>query len=174
MTYTTRGPIQVKDEETIAEAVKAIRDDSSQTDLIVLGYDTEKQNAITLIHSGGDGFDGMKSYMQPEFMGYALLRLISGDAESKRTKFVFVSFSGEKVSLVKKGKMGTHVSEVNNLLGYSHISIQASTPAELDLDSIKATLKKAGGADYDTGSNKHGYDSNVGSIRKEGAQAYSQ
>lgn len=157
MSYTPVGAIQVKDEEAIKAAIADVRSDDKETDYVVLGYEEGKQNCIELVASGTGGISQVLPYLKPDFMGYCLIRVISGDKESKRPKFITISFSGESIGLVKKGKMGTHISGVNTLFGYSHISVQASSPSELSEEDLMNRVKKASGADYDSGSNKDGY-----------------
>ncbi|KAH7821041.1 cofilin/ADF [Monocercomonoides exilis] len=173
MSYTTVGAIQVKNEEEVREVVADIKNDATETNFVVLGYEDGKSNCIQLVAKGTEGIAGVLPLMTPTFMGYAYIRVISGDAESRRPKFIFISFSGESVSLVKKGKMGTHVSSINTLFGYSHIQVQASLPSELDEADLMDKVKKASGADYDSGSNKGGYTSKVTEIKAEGSKAFS-
>ena len=174
MSYTPSGAIEVKDIEAIEAAVKDVRDDATETNWVLLGYAPDKQNGIELIGSGSGGLDELKSKLTPEFLGYGYLRVISGDKESKRPKFISISFSGEKVGLVKKGKMGTHVTDVTKLFIYSHIHVQASLPEDLQEDDLMTRVKKASGADYDSGSNKGGYESQQNKAESSKAFADSQ
>lgn len=157
MSYTSHGSFQLKDEEAVTAAIKDVRDDAKDTNYVILGYESGKSNCIELVASGSGGLAEVLPYFKPDFMGYSLVRVISGDKESHRPKFIEIIFSGEGISLVKKGKMGTHVSGINQLFGYTHISVQASSPTELDETDLMNRVKKASGADYDSGSNKNGY-----------------
>ena len=151
MSYSTVGAIQCKDEQAIRDAVADVRNDATETNFVVLGYEQGKTSSVELLASGTGGLTEMMQYFTPEFLGYGYLRVISGDAESRRPKFIFISFSGASVGLVKKGKMGTHQSSIASLFGYSHISVQASVPEDLVEADLMERVKKASGADYDGG-----------------------
>jgi hypothetical protein len=119
--YTTVGPIQLKDEAAIRAAVEDVRNDTTATNFLVLGYEEGKSNAIQLVASGEGGLTDLKTHLAPDFLGYGYLRVISGDQESKRCrikilylrvfrpKFDFITYVGESAPLVKKGKIGTHI-----------------------------------------------------------------
>lgn len=174
MSYTEVGPVQVKDIDAVKAAVDDVRNDATETNFLVLGYEAGKPNTIELVASGKGGLAEMKTYLAPDFLGYCYLRVISGDLESRRPKFISISFSGENVGLVKKGKMGTHVSAISSLFIYSHIHVQASLPSDLEEEDLMSRVKKASGADYDSGSNRGGYVSKVAEIKSEASHAYSQ
>ena len=157
MSYSPLGAVNVKDIDTVRDAIAKVRDDNTPENYAVLGYEAGKSNNIELVAVGTGGLSEMMQYLTPSFLGYCYVRVISGDRESHRPKFISISYSGEGVSLVKKGKMGTHMSSINQLFVYSHIHVQASSPSELDEADLMQRVKKAGGADYDTGSNKHAY-----------------
>jgi len=53
----------------------------------------------------------------PDVVLYCLLRLLQGDRESQRVKFVFIVFTGENVGGMTRGRVGVHVGSVKPLVG---------------------------------------------------------
>ena len=157
MSYSRIGAVQVKDEDALRNAIAKVRDDKSEENFVLLGYEEGKSNCIELVATGCGGLAELLTHLTPQFLGYAMVRVISGDKESHRPKFIQISYAGEQIGLVKKGKMGTHISSINQLFGYTHIHVQASSQSDLQEDDLMSRVKKAGGADYDCGSNKYGY-----------------
>lgn len=49
-------------------------------------------------------------------MHYGYLRVVSGDSESKRSKFVFISWVGEKVGPLKRAKVSVHKASVKQII----------------------------------------------------------
>eukprot|EP00897_Mesotaenium_endlicherianum_P000988 jgi/Mesen1/10890/ME000935S10224 len=89
---------------------------------------------------------------------YGFLRLNKTDdrGDSKRVKFVFITWVGETASPLKKGKVTIHKKQCATLFKGYHIEKQIYEREALDslADDIDADLKKAGGANYDLGNTK--------------------
>ena len=84
---------------------------------------------------------------------FSLVRIIMGDAESRRPKFVFVTWLGTSVGVMARSRGGTHKDGIKSVVGQFHIELSTDSTDELELDMVKKALKKAMGADYDMGSN---------------------
>ncbi|CAI7867848.1 unnamed protein product [Closterium sp. NIES-53] len=91
---------------------------------------------------------------------YGLLRLVKMDdgGDSKRVKFVFITWVGESASPLKKGKVALHKKDCATLFKGFHIEKQlyereALASLQKDIDD---TLKMAGGANYDMGNIRMG------------------
>lgn len=70
---------------------------------------------------------------------FCLLRLVTGDQESKRVKFVYITHIGQSVGGVAKGRAAAHRADVERLLGQSHLSFQ--TDDVDDLDEVRLALQ---------------------------------
>lgn len=147
--FSTVGPIQLKSESTIRAAVVDVKDDKTPTNFLVLGYVADKPNGIELLAKGSGGLEELKKSLSPTFLGYGFYKVISGDQESKRPKFISISFCGDQAPLVKKGKMGVHVGTIQQIFVYSHLTIQATKVEELVEADILAKVKAVGGVNYD-------------------------
>lgn len=155
---------------SIADAVRDIRDDSSETDWVLLELGSGGIGVV-FEGSGSGGFDEFIDHISEGKIQFALLRLIQGDQESRRVKFVFVRWVGPACNGILKAKANTLKSEVTRLLGQFHIEHFAEDFSELTLEIIKDKLKAAAGADYDQG-NKGGYSSSASSLKARALDTY--
>lgn len=154
----------------IYEAIEDVRDDSTDTDWVALGYASKTK--IAVIATGSSGHAGLMDVCTETATLFCLLRMVDGDQESRRIKFIGLTFVGEDVGGMQRGRVATHKGSVFHLCGQMNIEIQADNHSECNTELIRKKLKVAGGADYDTGSNAGGYRSQAKSIRAKSLAAY--
>jgi len=78
---------------------------------------------------------------------FTLLRVLAVDEEgSRRTKFVFVSFVGAKVSPLKRAKVSVIKPEVQSAMGAITLTLEGDTPSDFTVTSIAKDLLRCGGA----------------------------
>ncbi|XP_072823945.1 coactosin-like protein isoform X1 [Vicugna pacos] len=80
---------------------------------------------------------------------FAFVRVTTGDAMSKRSKFALITWIGENVSGLQRAKTGTDKTLVKEVVQNFAKEFVISDRKELEEDFIKSELKKAGGANYD-------------------------
>ena len=80
--------------------------------------------------------------------GFIYIRFQTGDAESKRSKFVLISWCGPKAPIMRKAKMSVHKADVKQIFCNSALEVHATEAGDLDEASILASLIRAGGANY--------------------------
>jgi len=129
----------------LAEVYQEIRKDSSDTNWCCFGYDGNK---IVLQNKGSGGLNELANSFQDDQCQYAYLRVVSGDQESRRTKFVFLSWCGDGVGALKRAKMSVHKASVKQVVKDFSIEIHATTRDDLKEEEVMTKVKKAGGADY--------------------------
>ncbi|PRP88500.1 hypothetical protein PROFUN_03217 [Planoprotostelium fungivorum] len=147
--FSTETMADVSDPE-LAQAYQEVRQDSNNTDWVVYGYEG---NAIKVQAKGSGDLDAVKSHFQDDQAQYAFVRVTSGDAESKRAKFVFISWCGEGVGALKRAKMSVHKASVKSVVKDFGIELHATTQADLNAEELAQRVKKASGADYSGNSN---------------------
>eukprot|EP01114_Cavostelium_apophysatum_P016869 TRINITY_DN488_c0_g1_i1.p2 TRINITY_DN488_c0_g1~~TRINITY_DN488_c0_g1_i1.p2 ORF type:complete len:168 (-),score=50.60 TRINITY_DN488_c0_g1_i1:132-569(-) len=130
----------------LAEAYQEIRKDSNETNWILLGY--EGNTKIVLKGKGTGGVSEMAQQLGEDEAAYGYLRIITGDNESRRTKFVFLSWCGPNVGALKRAKMSVHKADIKKILKEYAVEVHATSAEELDEESINQKVRKAGGADY--------------------------
>ena len=166
--------------------VVKIRDDGPDigksgdaTNWATFGYEGKKK--IVVQASGDGGYDEWLASLKDDQAQYSLLRLITGDRESKRVKFVMILWLGPNLGMVSKGRCGMHKGSVKDFIGQTHIEMTGEDREELTLAIIKDKLKRSAGADYDLGSNSRdaagndsakGYDSKAGEIQRQAKANY--
>lgn len=81
---------------------------------VVFGY--EGNSKIVVAGSGAGGVDELKGTLGDDQVQYGYLRVTSGDNESKRAKFVFISWVGEKVGPLKRAKVSVHKANIKSII----------------------------------------------------------
>jgi len=90
----------------------------------------------------------LKGTLEDDQVLYGYVRVVSGDSESKRAKFVFISWVGERVGALKRAKVSVHKASVKQVIQSYAIEVHAEKQEELTEDDINTRVRKAGGADY--------------------------
>merc|ERR1711991_70012 len=132
----------------LADAYEDVRSDASETDWLVAGYEG---NSVKLTGSGSGGIEELASNLVDDQCQYAYLRVISGDEESKRAKFVFLSWGPGGASRLKVAKMSVHKASVKEVVRQFAIEIHCTEREELDAEAIMKEVRLAGGANYGAG-----------------------
>jgi len=135
----------------VAAAYQEIRTDANATNWILLGYEG---NSIVLQGKGSGGLSEAVNDLKDDQCQYLYLRVISGDQESRRTKFVFISWCGEQVGALKRAKMSVHKASVKSVIKDFGIEMHSTNKEDLSEDDLMQRVKKASGADYS--GNPHG------------------
>jgi len=136
----------------LSEAYLEIRKDSNETNWLLFGY--EGNTKIVLKGKGSGGIPELVNQLNDDESFYAYLRVVTGDNESRRTKFVFLSWCGPNVGALKRAKMSVHKADIKKVLKDYAVEIHATTKDEVDEESLMTKVRKAGGADY-SGNKSH-------------------
>ena len=70
----------------------------------------------------------------------------TGDEMSKRSKFVFCTWVGPNVSVMKKAKMSTDKALLKDIITNLSVELLVETAGEFTLEHFKTEVDKAGGA----------------------------
>ncbi|XP_020623061.1 coactosin-like protein, partial [Orbicella faveolata] len=116
----------------------------SVLDRAVLKYDDK---TIVLVATGKD-YEEFRSHFAESDRAYGFVRIETGDELSKRAKFAFITWIGESVSGILKGKVSTDKSIVKQVIQNFAAEISTSDKEELELNHVKELVVKAGGANY--------------------------
>jgi len=126
-------------------AYEEVRTDANDTAWCLFGYEG---NAIKVQGKGSGDVEELKALLQDDQSQFGYLRVISGDNESKRAKFVFISWVGERVSPLKRAKVSVHKANIKSVIQSFAIEVHAEKQEELAESEILSRIRKAGGADY--------------------------
>ncbi|KAL6076867.1 Drebrins and related actin binding protein [Balamuthia mandrillaris] len=130
----------------ISAAYQAIRSDSDPTEWVVIYYVSGDKLAVRATGSGG--FDEVADQFKDDECAYAYVRVTTGDAESKRAKFVFVAWTGESAGILRKAKVSVHKANVKSVFRDFAVEVHAAERDDLNHEKVLAVVKKAGGANY--------------------------
>jgi hypothetical protein len=155
----------------IKEAYDKVRDDNSPLNWISLGYGSSKK-VLELYGTGEGGLTEFTASLKEDEITYGYVRVIYGD--SQRSKFVFITYVPDGLSILTKSKANTHKPAVTQYLKFLHSDVYATTTAELDEDVIQAKLKAAAGANYGTGGTAAAGSEDFGSIKDNAKNFFQQ
>ncbi|PLW10577.1 hypothetical protein PCANC_18873 [Puccinia coronata f. sp. avenae] len=137
-------------DSAIQEAYDDVRNDKTPTNWLLLNYESESSNKLTLAATGEDGLNGLKEQLQDTQASFIYARITyANDKESQRHKFILIIWIGNKVKIMRKAKLSVHKADVKSVLRQFSIEVPASSEEDLNEDSIVVQLRKAGGASYD-------------------------
>ncbi|KIL65435.1 hypothetical protein M378DRAFT_162061 [Amanita muscaria Koide BX008] len=134
----------------INEAYLKVRDDKSETNWLLLDYESDISNTLQLTKTGTGGLAELSEHLDESKGSYAYARVsFSNDKESKREKFILVSWIGSRCKIMRKARMTVHLATVKEVLRAYSIEVAAQEKDDLKEDPIVKRLRKAGGASYD-------------------------
>jgi len=135
----------------IAPAFATIKDSKQATNWLAYGL-VGKTNKLELVGTGEGGLSELTSHLADDRVIFALLRVIGADVQanvtSNREKFTYISWIGTKVGVMQRAKVGMQSKAVQiYFAGVSlAISVDASTHADLELETLAKKLLACGGA----------------------------
>eukprot|EP01115_Flamella_aegyptia_P004354 TRINITY_DN1885_c0_g1_i1.p1 TRINITY_DN1885_c0_g1~~TRINITY_DN1885_c0_g1_i1.p1 ORF type:complete len:144 (-),score=80.39 TRINITY_DN1885_c0_g1_i1:37-468(-) len=132
-------------DSAVSDAYTDVRNDKTETNFAVF---TLEGTSLGVTATGTGGLAELVGHLQNDKSQFAYLRVISGDSESRRAKFVFISWCGTSVGALKRAKMSVQKAEVKKVVKDFTIEVHAETQEELDENQLMAKVRKAGGADY--------------------------
>lgn len=134
----------------IQKAYDEVRDDKNETNWLLINYEDAKSDKLFLKASGSGGLDDLKTHFDANEAQYAYVRVeYANDTESKRVKFAFIVWIGEKCKVMRKAKVSIQSGQVRKVLSHHSITVDARDMSDLSEREIIVRLRKAGGADYD-------------------------
>jgi len=149
-TNTTKAPVVPKNlsqeqgiqvADGVREAIKDVRDDSTETSWVLVGYEGKKGTSLICLGTGSGGVDEMLGLLEDDMVGYALVRKTEKIDETLAVKFVHVVFVGQYINRMHRARLGTHKGAVNALFSPYHVDLEAAHKSEITDDIL---MKKIG------------------------------
>ena len=133
----------------IPDVIQEVIDDRNEEVEYAVFTVTTQPNKVGLEIKGKGGLEEVKAALKEDCLQFAYYRTISGDEESRRVKFVFISWAGDRITKPKlRAVMSILKGDVKTIINNFHIELHATSADDLVEEEIAAKLKKAGGADY--------------------------
>jgi len=139
-------------DSALGQAYADVRSDSNPTTYAVFGYNGPKK--ISLQATGSGDFNEFASKFDDRQAQFGYLRVTTGDSESKRAKFVFVSWVGTGVGALARAKVSVHKANVKEVVRDYAVELHAEAREELSEDRVLELVVKAGGANYGSGARR--------------------
>jgi len=137
-------------EPSINEAYLEVRNDKSDTNWMLLDYESDRSDKLKLTQTGTGGLSELREALEDSKASYAYVRVsYSNDKESTREKFILVVWIGPNCKVMRKAKISVHSADVKSVLRVYSIEVAAREKDDLNEDPIVVRLRKAGGASYD-------------------------
>jgi len=134
----------------ITEAYEDVRSDKTETNWLLVTYESAKSDKLVLVGTGSGGLDELVSKLSDSDAAFAYARVTyANDVESKRSKFILVTWIGPSVKVMRKAKVSVHAADVKAVLRSFSIEVAAREKDDLKEEPIVKRLRKAGGASYD-------------------------
>jgi hypothetical protein len=139
------GVINFQDEESILNAIKAVRNDSDNTDWCLVTYTAPKSNTLKFHASGSGGLEELRSNLKNDVVMYGLYRDYDQIDDTTAVKFCFVDWRGENINRMQRANLGIHSGEVTTLFRPYHVDVQCSDATEITRNIILDKIKFASG-----------------------------
>ncbi|KAG7522917.1 coactosin [Solea senegalensis] len=133
------------DKDGCRVAYEDVRDDNTDSNWAVFKYE-----GSTIVPAGqGTDYEEFKKLCTDDTRLYAYVRVTTGDAMSRRTKFTLITWIGENVPALKRAKISIDKAMVKEIMQNFAKEFLVMDQKELEEDYIIEELRKAGGANYD-------------------------
>ncbi|XP_075236868.1 actin binding protein 1 [Lycorma delicatula] len=134
-----------KNKESILSAWKDVVDDKSKTDWALFGYEG-LTNDLKVVSKGDGGIEEMREDLNSGKIMYAFCKVL--DPKTSLHKFVLINWQGEGAPNLRKGTCANHIRDVANVLKGAHITVNARTEEEVEVELIIEKLVKSTGSAY--------------------------
>jgi len=129
----------------VLDAWNDLKNDHTPTSWVLFGYDETGKNVV--LHSKGeDGIHGFKASLAEDKIYFGGFRLTAVDADSRRAKFVYITWVGERVAPLKRAKVSGHKPILVSKLTGIHVEFHATEPRDFDEDIVKDKILASCGA----------------------------
>jgi len=135
----------LQDENAILSGIKAVRDDSDQTNWCLITYTAPKTNTVKLHATGSGGLSEMRTHFKDDVVMYGLVRVTEKIDDTVAVKFCFVDWRGENINRMQRANLGVHSGDVTALLRPFHVDVGCSDHSEISDDIIMQKVKNASG-----------------------------
>ncbi|KAF7984689.1 hypothetical protein HWV62_12976 [Athelia sp. TMB] len=89
----------------IQETYEDVRNDKTDTNWLLLDYETDRSDKLTVTQTGTGGLAELAEIVQEDRASYAYVRVsYSNDKESQREKFIMITWIGAKCKVMRKAK----------------------------------------------------------------------
>jgi len=141
----TEFSIKITNEE-VSKAWDSLKKDDCDFSFMMLTYSDDGKELV-LVKTGDKGIKGfVESLKEDQIFFFGLVKCLAVDEESKRTKFILVTWVGAKVKVTARAKVSTHKSVVQDFFKGHHVGVHVTELKELAKEELIKSLNKATGS----------------------------
>lgn len=111
----------------------------------MFGYEGQTNN-LKVVGTGEGGLEEMIEDLNSGEIMYAFCRVI--DTKTSLPKCMLVNWQGEGAPIVRKATCANHIRDIERLLKGAHITINARSEEDVEVDMIMEKLARATGSSY--------------------------
>jgi len=136
--------IAFTDEAAFKAALKAVRDDKSDTNWVLGSY--QGKSTISLIGSGSGGVTELSTKLEEDNINFGILRVSETIDKSKTTKFVYIYWVPESVKIMKKAEASARKGIIDGVFAPYHVDLTVQTKDELSENILMDVVSSASGS----------------------------
>jgi len=137
----------------LAEAIADVRNDRTAADWVLSGF--SDGGGLRMVGSGEGGAEALAKLLDSEGAFYGLVRTTEVIDASTTIKFVFVSFIGSSVPVMRRAKISTYKGTVSEVFAPFHAELYgAGAPEEVTSKAINGLLQSSAGKTGDGGADQ--------------------
>jgi len=138
--------MSIKFDSEVINAWQAVRNDKESANWILVGLsDSEKDTAI-LVGSGTGGLSEFMDSVVEDKVLFGVFRVTAVDQDSRRAKFIYVTYAGSGVGILKKARVSTQKPQFENFFKGVHVSVQANEKSDISQEDLIQKLNASTGA----------------------------
>ncbi|KAF8137507.1 ADF-like domain-containing protein [Boletus edulis] len=138
-------------DEGINQAYLDVRSDKSDTNWLLLDYESDRSDKLVVTKTGTRGLAELRDALDDSKASYAYARVTySNDKESQREKFILVVWIGSGCKVMRKAKISVHAANVKQVLRVYSIEVAAREKDDLKEEPIISRLRKVSDPEFPT------------------------
>jgi len=121
-----------------------------KTNWILFTFENDKSTKLVVAGEGAGGVDELKSKLDDNAIMYGAFKVTGVDNRettvSRRPKFIWFTFVGPKVSVLKKARTSTQKPELAKFFSSAQLNLELSGSDDLTKNDVGKRLLASGGA----------------------------
>jgi len=134
----------------LESAWKNLTRHESSINWILFGFESPNSNKLHVVDTGSGGLEELKSKLDENSVQFAAFRVVGVDNRettiSRRPKFIYISYVGPKVGVLKKARVSVMKPDVARFFQSSALNLEISDASELTKYDVSKRLLASGGA----------------------------
>lgn len=123
-----------------SEVLQMVRADMGPFNWMLLKPDARMPEVV---NAGSGSVTQMRDELEDNQVYYGLVRMGFGTGQFRRSKWIYIHWSGENVPAMKRGKYNAEDGDMNIMLGSHNVAVAAQSMDEFTLEEVIKKVQKA-------------------------------